>query len=54
MKLTPEQLAAYMAEFERGPEWARARAAARFSLATMWREAERATCEQLKRERGEV
>ena len=54
MKMTPDQLAAYMAEYERGPEWARVRAAARFSLCSMWQEAERATREELAAERRRV
>ena len=54
MKLTPDQLAAYMAEYERSPEWAKVREAARFSVYSMWQAAERATREELAAERRRV
>ena len=54
MKMTPEQLAAYMADFEKSAEWAKVRAAARFSVCSMWQAAERATAEELAAERRRV
>ena len=48
--MSKEALAAYMAEFERSGEWLRVRNGARYQIATMAREAERATAEQMRRE----
>lgn len=52
--MTPDQLAAYMAEFERGPEWAKARAAARYSLQSLAALAECMTAEELAHKREGV
>ena len=52
--MTKAQLAAYMADFEKSEEWAKVRAAARFSICSMWQAAERATREELAAERRRV
>lgn len=48
--MSKEALAAYMAEFEQSGKWVRVRNGARYQIATMAREAERATAEQMRRE----